>query len=198
MSGRLVGAFLASCLLVSALGCEYLPYLSNAGPVIEGGRVERPAEGFAVAFPDDWTIREVSPEGNEGPTSALHPEMSSLLSAVVAGTPPTMHDRCVVVDLTQLVCSRLDWASLDDVVAGFMLLLRSDPRWVGLESTFMDLRAGRTGRILRAVDSEAEYVSTYYFTDSDAWFYLECVSPDPSLERWLSIAESFEFLPADE
>jgi hypothetical protein len=108
-----------------------------------------------------------------------------------------MHDWCVVVDFTRLVRSDPDWTSLDDVIAGFMLLMEEDSRWESLESTLMDLPVGRTGRIVRSVRGEARRVSTYYFTDSDAWFYLECVS-GPSSGRWRSIAKTFEFLPAED
>jgi hypothetical protein len=168
------------------------------GSTLGGQRVEVPEAGIALTFPDDWAIEEVTAAGNEGTTSVLDPEMSGLLTTVVAAVPPTMHDRCVVVDFTLLVRSNPDWTSLDDVIAGFLLLMEDDPRWVGLESTFMDLPAGRTGRILRAVDSEAEFVSTYYFTDSDAWFYLECVSHEIPRADWLSIADTFEFPPDED
>jgi len=123
--------------------------------------------------------------------------MRSLLTPVLKGLPGSMHDWCVVVDFTRLVRSDPDWRSLDDVIAGFMLLMEEDSRWERLESTFMDLPAGRTGRIVRSVRGEARRISTYYFTDSDAWFYLECVS-GPSSGRWRSIAKTFEFLPAEE
>jgi hypothetical protein len=155
------------------------------------------AEGFAVTFPDDWIVKEMSPDGDAGTTSALDPEMSSLLTPVVKGFPGHMHDWCVVVDFTRLVRSDPDWTSLDDVIAGFMLLMEEDSRWESLESTLIDLPVGRTGRIVRSVRGQARRVSTYYFTDSDAWFYLECVS-EPSRGRWRSIAKTFEFLPTEE
>ena len=38
----------------------------------------------------------------------------------------------------------------------------------------------------------------YLFTDRTTWFRLSCSSTDPPDDRWLSIAETFEFLPEEE
>ena len=39
--------------------------LDVIGPVIDGRRVEQPAYGFTITFPDDWTVRSATPEGLE-------------------------------------------------------------------------------------------------------------------------------------
>jgi hypothetical protein len=61
---------------------------------------------------------------------------------------------------------------------------------------FVDLPAGWTGH-LTATDVDGWTVGGYVYTDSEAWFKLECWSPDPPEDHWLSIAESFEFLPVE-
>ena len=45
---------------------------------------------------------------------------------------------------------------------------------------------------------DALSATAYLFTDGSAWWRLECTSPEPPEDRWLSIAETFEFLPAEE
>jgi hypothetical protein len=172
---------------------EFLPEEQSETGGDSGGRVEVVESRIALTFPDDWTVEAMLVAGSAS-TSFLDPKMSDLLTTVISAVPPTMHDRCVVVDLAALVHAEPDWVALDDVVDGFRLALGADPRWVGLKSTYLELSAGRTGRIQRALDGEAESVSTYFFTQDDAWFFLECVSHTVPPEDGRSIAETFEFL----
>ena len=103
-----------------------------------------------------------------------------------------------VVDLAPLVQGRADWSTLDDVLAGFRAMLESEPRWVGLDSALINLPAGRAGRILRDRAGESESVHTYVFTRADAWFYVECVVHSDPSEDSRAIAETWEWLPAEE
>jgi hypothetical protein len=51
------------------------------------------------------------------------------------------------------------------------------------QPVFLDLPAG-----------EAALVDIHY-DDANRWFVLQCGTEDPPEDRWLSIAETFEFLP---
>jgi hypothetical protein len=53
---------LMACQTVVIVEQEFSRDDIGVGPVIEGGRVERPEAGFAVTFPDDWTVHATSPE----------------------------------------------------------------------------------------------------------------------------------------
>lgn len=192
-------AVLALATAVSLAGCS-LPQRSDPGQLqmAPDGRVVLPDPGIALAFPDGWLLEARPTADSVGLTSVLDPESRAMLVPVVAAAPGHRHDRCVVVDIALLVQTRSDWSTLDDVVDGFRAVLRSDSRWIGLDTAFIDLPAGRVGRILRDRVGEAESVSTYVFTRADTWFFLECVAHSAPSEDWRSIAETFEFLPAVE
>ena len=185
---------LATVLILS--GCSLVERLdpsTSLEPV--GGRVDLPDAGIAVTFPDDWLLeRRPTPLG-DGVAGALEPDQLDLLAPLVAAVPPTMHDRCVVADIARLVSAQPEWQRLDAVVAGFELLLAADPRWVGLETAILELPAGQTGRISRTLDGEATTVTTYVFTQADAWFMLECVTQAVPPADWGAIAATVDLLP---
>jgi hypothetical protein len=192
-------AVLVLVMAVMLAGCSPLEqYDLDQRQIASDGRIELPEAGIALAFPDDWMLEARPTTRNVGLASVLDPEARDMLVPVVAAVPGHRHDHCVVVDFAPLVQARPDWSTLDDVVAGFAAMLGSDPRWLGLDSTIIDLPLGRAGRILRDRAGEAESVSTYVFTQVDAWLYLECVAHSVPSEDWRSIAETFEFLPAAE
>jgi len=116
---------------------------------------------------------------------------------VVAAAPGHRHDRCVVSDITSLVDARPDWSTIDDVAAAYEQEFAAAGRWVGLESRIVDLAAGRSGHIMRAVKHESESVSSWFFSNTDAWFLLECVNHTALDKDWRSIAKTFVFLPQE-
>jgi len=63
--------------------------------------------------------------------------------------------------------------------------------------TDADLAAGRAAA-LDVLYDDGRASREYLFTDTTAWLRLSCVSNEPPDERWLSVAETFEFLPAEE
>lgn len=192
-------AVLVLAMTVSTSGCSLLEGLDlDQRQIASDGRVTMPEHGFAVSFPTDWTLEARPTSRSVGLASLVDPESQDMLVPVAAAVPGHRHDHCVVVDFAPLVQARSDWATLDDVVAGFEAMLRSDPLWVGLDSTIIDLPVGRAGRILRDRAGESESVHTYVFTRADAWFYLECVVHSGPSGDWRAIAETFEFLPAEE
>jgi pimeloyl-ACP methyl ester carboxylesterase len=62
------------------------------------------------------------------------------------------------------------------------------------EFAVMDLPAGRTGHI-SATDVDGRANDAYIYSDAKVWIRMECWSFNPPDDRWLSIAETFEFLP---
>lgn len=179
---------LAGCSLVERLGPAAL---TEAGD----GRVVLLDAGIALTFPDDWLLESPPSMDGGGLTAVLGPDQRDLVVPLVTAVPPTRHDRCVVVDIAPLVEAQLGWRTLDDVVADFERLLADDARWVDLDSEFLELPAGRAGRLSRAVDGEAASVTTYVFTRVEAWFLLECSAQTVPPPAWHTLAESFEFLP---
>jgi hypothetical protein len=190
---------LTAAMAVSLVGCTLLEQLSpSADWIPPGGHVAMPESGIALTFPDGWSVDTKPATGSHGSTAVFDPGLRELVAPVVAAMPPSRHDRCVVADIAGLVEAQPTWATVDDVVGGYELEFAADPRWVGLESSIVNLPAGRSGHIMRAVKGESESVSTWFFTNADAWFLLECVTHTDGDAAWRSIAETFEFLPEDE
>ena len=162
-----------------------------------GGHVDLPEHGIALTFPDGWSVEPDPASGSHGSSDVFDAGMRELITPLVAAMPPTRHDRCVVADITQLVAAQPAWSTLDDVVSGYEQELATDTRWVGLKSRIVSLPAGFSGHIRRAVDSESETVSSWFFSGADTWFLLECVTHTHGGEQWRSIAKTFAFLPED-
>ncbi len=76
-------AFLAadSIDLVPPDETETRPVITDLGPVIEAGRIVRPEVGFAVTFPDDWTVREPTPAGAASLMAGSDPRADAQLLA---------------------------------------------------------------------------------------------------------------------
>lgn len=198
---RSVGAtilVIAAAVLLS--GCSLLDRLAPV-PLPEAtpapARVELPDAGIALRFPDGWSIDTSPPQASSGLSAIIGPESRALVTTLVAAVPPSMHDRCEVMDIGPLVQSRPEWSTLDDIVTGIEGVVDADPRWVGVEGTLIDLPAGSSGRIVRTLAGEAETWSTYVFGQTGAWYVLECVAHTVPPEDWGPVAATFELLPAE-
>ena len=176
---------------------EFLPDAATgsvpSSPVLGGGHIERPAEGFAITFPDDWVVEEVTAETHALVYAHLTPERRAALTTVLWADQPESAGKCVVVDFKRFAESPPAWTSVEAATSWFLAREESDPD-VEPASSIEDLPAGRTGHIT-VTDTNDETYGTYYFTDGDDWLYLECWSPVGPDDHWHSIAESFEFLP---
>jgi hypothetical protein len=170
---------------------------SPSSPVLGGGRIERPAEGFALTFPTDWTVEEVTPETNAALFSDVGPQAQAFRTIDLWADQPESEGYCLIVDFTRLADEPPPWTTIQAATVGWWDVWKDDPTVVDPDFTFADLPAGRIGH-LTATDLEGAAHDAYVFTDSEAWFLLECWSPDPPEDRWLSIAETFEFLPVEE
>jgi hypothetical protein len=165
-------------------------------PMLGGGRIERPAEGFAVTFPDDWMVEEVTPE-NAHCFNDCDPESRAIQTFVLWADRPAGDGACVVIDFTLQAAEPPAWTTLREATEGRWAGWKADPTLMGPEFAFRDLPSGPIG-LLRATDTDGATRNAYVLTDSKAWFLLECWAADPPDDRWLSIAETFEFLAVEE
>lgn len=182
---------------------ETIEFLSDTtpgmavGPMLGGGRIERPADGFAITFPDDWMVEEVGPDMRHQCVNDCDPEGPLLQRFVVWADQPAGDGACTVIDFTELARESPPWETLVEATEGRWLGWKQDPTVLRPGYAFMDLPAGRTG-LLRATDKDGSVRHGYVFTDAEAYFLLECWSAAPPDDRWLSIAETFEYLPEQE
>jgi len=186
---------------------EFLPVgRSEPGQPPSRGRPFQTTD-FAVRFPDEWTVDEVTPETHGWLYSKAGDDVRSWHGVAYA------HDAefsCAVIDTTGYA-HELGFRTVDDAIAweldaftGYsddsrsrvISWLTDDPDSV--TSTMLDLPAGPAGAI-DVTDEEWWNTRTYLLTDGERWFYLHCDDTfEPPDDDWLSIAETFEFLPADE
>ncbi len=193
----------------------------NVGPVVLGGRIEVPSANFALTLPEGWYAFDLSDpdliaemEAFDEMTAALAPRMESLTIENVApdlaealpqmSLPfiayapllgPTAGENCnVVVEPSPT-------ESLDLLVSAQMSSMRAMLDLAGdLGPEFIDVPAGRVGMLEYSaanppgVESEA----TVFILLHDGHSYaLTCTDAERHADRWLSIAESFEFLTAE-
>jgi len=109
---------------------------------------------------------------------------------------PLAVNSCHVSDITSLAAEPPVFITLADAVDNIMLR-EDDPEVVSVDTAFMDLPAGRVARVDTMWEGgwdERDYV----FKHGATWFLLQCGSASAPEDRWLSIAETFEFLPVGE
>lgn len=179
---------------------EFLPDPASGSiapsPVLGGGRIARPAEGFAVTFPEEWTVEEVTPEFDEWWWNRT-PEQRVLAPTILWADQPGSDGYCLVVDFTRLAEKPPAWRSVRAATRGLWFDWRDDETLVGPEYVLQGFPLGRMGH-LSAISVDGWTQDGYVYSDSALWMYLACWSPDAPEDRWLSIAETFEFLPAEE
>jgi hypothetical protein len=148
-------------------------------------RVEVPDHGFAVDLGAEWLVR---PWGGRGPVL----KGASVLRATttVSGEDGPASSECWVEDgggLTRLARQGALSEWLEARLEGAF-----SPPWTpegDLPFRPADRVDGEWNRML---------ATAWPFTDGDRRMALICRSEDPPPDRWLSIAETFEFLPAEE
>jgi hypothetical protein len=173
----------------------------TAGPIVLGGRIEVPSAGFAVTLPESWYAFDLSApdliakmELFDATTPVAVPMVQHFVSAnlrpnvpadmLLLALGPTSWESCnIVVEPTNV-------ASLDLVMAA-----------AGLVPTFVDLPAGRTGRAdytsPRPDGADVE-VTRFVWLRNGVVYALTCGDVARPDGDWVSIAESFEFLPVEE
>ncbi len=161
----------------------------DVGPVLGGGRIERPAHGFALTFPAGWTAQEVTPEGAKGLISdeAL-PDGQSL---VLAAERSHRGGYCLVTFDDPSV--RGEPVLLGSYAGATEASWTRDPEASDVRRVRVDLPAGPAWRIDVTWDHASE--SAYLVRGPAGLYAIEFVDDDPPADRWLSVARTFEFLP---
>ena len=197
--------------------------LTNVGPsVAQGpspepfglaGRVEVPGLGFALSFPEDWVWVRYAPDLDalvEGLGTITAPEAAESKRAVLAELEPDfpLLGLPVLVDgglgdpcLAGALPTGDSLAEMTALQQGSMAAVE-DIGPAGVSATDVVLPSGPASRIdavYRDVEGLPPLVnSTYLIVDGSMVYMLICSAGVFDDDRWLSIAETFEFLPAEE
>lgn len=179
--------------------------------IILGGRIEVPAAGYALTVPEDWVAMYPSAEDATAITDALRevdPDLATTLETAlaegvgfsflafgVADEETGFRDNCNVIDYPT------DGATLGLALATDVTALESmgealvgDP-----VASNLALPAGESARLDYALEYPGVQAvfSAYYFIDGELFHLLTCTGGERPEDGWLSIAETFEFLPVE-
>jgi hypothetical protein len=174
-----------------ALAASHLALVPSfeVGPAIGSGRIERPDYGFALTFPDSWTVQAATPEGVQSAFGDLTLEEGETL--VLAAERMGRTGICVVrVDDPS---ARRAPTLLNPVAAATERQLIASEAYDRVERVRIDLPVGPAWRIDRSGGTATG--SFYFIRGRDALYFIDCSSDDPPDDHWLSIAETFEFSP---
>jgi hypothetical protein len=144
----------------------------------DSGRVEVPEGGFAITIPEGWTVLV---DTSEPPEFTERP----LLTAIAPDGGPCEVSR---QDATS-------WNSLEEWAGTVLLRLRE---YGPLDFASVGLPTGDAVRIDMDVPEEGRSLTQYLLTDGAGFYSLACIASEPPADRWLPIAETFEFLPVEE
>jgi hypothetical protein len=171
-----------------------------SSPPESSGRVEVRGSGYAVTLPRDWDVEIVEEGSDTGILVLSGPERFGpdvkLENLLVAWGPEGRERE------TPNLCTLVRYAPIELTADEFLneIFGQSEDLTIeslheGLSRVFMN--QFMTGRIL--TDSPgAAYVEQYAIGGGDAVALLWCTGVLSHREEWLSIAESFEFLPAEQ
>ena len=175
-----------------------------------GGRIELPEAGFALTVPDDWVA--IVPSSADIDViienlGTIDPEMATTVENALAGgvgfsllafgdvdADSGFRENCNVID------GAADGVSLGVIVeseaAAFADL--GDRLASGPDVSMLQLPAGEVARIdygLTYPTLETAHAA-YYFSDGATLHLLTCTDTERAEDDWLSIAETYETLPA--
>ncbi len=209
MDRRLTSTLVATCLL-SVVAASPLAAQSLESDVIGlGGRVEVPEAGYAVTLPDDWVyVRPTAADTTAilEAVTAIAPDLATFVEAGLArgasvslvAIAPIRADAAFTMNCN-VVDSPSGGLSLDLRVAGEVAAYRAlgDVLTAGPDVSTLDLPAGPAARLdagLSVPGYEASS-SSYLYPDGAAFHTLTCTDLGWPADHWLSIAETFEFIP---
>lgn len=209
---RLSVALLAVCLMSVSAGVASAQTASPTPDIVGiGGRVELPEFGFALTYPDDWawmryssedfdtvmeqfaalTSREFAAEHEDG-FRKVDPDMPLLGGGLDQGGGCSVG----VLQPTDL--------TLDAAAADIVASMEAEPDTfpAGVTVTDVALSTGQAKRIDGRQVAEGLEAPTNFSlnlaTDGSRFYLIRCAAGDPPDDAWLSVAETFEFLPAGE
>ena len=157
-------------------------------------RVEVPEGGFALELPADWFVQA------GGFDNALEGALRHLAAE-------HDDDACYVWRWDATKGDDGGWADLAEFADFFVNEYRADAQQ--LDTTEVILPAGQAVRVGDGIPVKDEDLAAFYpvtdvtrvaylSTDGVGYYSLTCGGPYPPDDDWLSIAESFEFLPPEE
>lgn len=192
LGGGIAGLLVA--FLVLTVGENLYRDDSPDGLVIASGRIERPEDGFALTFPDDWRVEAfTSEQADEAFAGTM---LEGRTRAGLAGVDADTGEGCGLLDATVFVREVAGWTSVHDAAPEGARNLLSMPEWVETSSTVVSLPVGQVARIDAVGDGA--YQTQYLFTDGDRWLFLNCSADERRDDGWPPIAETFEFLPGEQ
>ena len=174
-----------------------------------GGRVEMPEHGFAVTLPEHLVA--LDPGGDvDGQLRALQAPDEGLTEDVLAGVRRELTSaRMDGVALTTLAFDSEssncrfrvlgDTVPLDEFVGLLHSVVLDDENRTDVEPpTPAVLPAGRARKLAVAYPGSSERLVFYFVDGAGVRLWLACLGQEPPADDWLSIAETIEFLPAEE
>jgi hypothetical protein len=210
---------LLGMVLVLTLGSGVVAQSPSSSPDVAAQRVEVPTWGFALTLPGDWTAVDTTRSDIEAIVVELqesHPGMASdirdfadagylalfPLFASAPVEPPALWSANCTISLS------LATADLEAHLEAFLAGLQAAPGVVGPpEATLLVLPAGDAARVDHVYTGLAPdgaevvtAVSAYFLIADEVVYSLTCAdstSSDSPDDRWLSVAETFEFLPEE-
>ena len=183
---RPIGVVLAVCLLGLSAGPAVVAQSPSPDSVGVGKRVEVPEMGFAATFPEGWIV-ESQPSGE---AHVVSPDGSTECLPTGERVDEPIDDPA---------------AALDQVAVIFPNFSDDGPAPI-IETSEIELPAGRAIRFVldqalipNSVEEGYARYTTYYILINDfGLLFFLCWDPERPDDDWLSIAETIEFLPAEE
>jgi hypothetical protein len=190
------------------------PDLDEAtGPVVRGGRIEVPAAGFALEVPEDWygfdlTHPELLAEAASFDAAAamLGPRVRAAIveAAAISDALDVPLVACQFsraphgcdVMTAELAMSVTADALVDQHISSAEergIVFATGPEVIMLPAGPATVIYGEPGE-----SSDSSRSLAAYFIEAEPIFIVYCVGEWPPEDRWLSIAETFEFLPVEE
>jgi len=196
---RLIIALTATCLLgIGAGSAAAVAETPPPAPVGVGGRVEVPGHGFALTLSPEWVWVRQSPADAAAFADTLEavmdPEDAEEYISIAGSLQGSFGDRNPLIAKRGDV--RGDVAGIEGVVGDLVAAAEGADDGTGLSVDPVTLPVGEITRIDYSL-GPLDY-SVYYLTDGSDLYSLQLNGLDAPEDRWLSIAETFEFLPVEE
>ncbi len=156
-------------------------------------RVEMAHLGFAVSFPAEWQVV------GSVPGHGFHAGENVL---VALNLEPRVASECWIEDHTGMPATGADGEIAGSWHEALIDSVRLQATLDEPEVSYVDLHAGRALRIdwrwPRWEPTKEQPATTWALSSEGRRVLLRCSSHQPPDDRWRSIAETFEFLPAEE
>ena len=165
-------------------------------------RISRPTEGYAISLPRDWTwavAGEAHPEDWWDPEvvgdvhQRYEEELADGLTLLALSPRSAAPNQWCKVFMAQ----GPGWDTLAEAGADLVSRLEESAAVISVESAYHDLPSGR-GLSIDAHWRHGRDTRDYLCTDGKRWMLLTCGTNEfAPVDRWLSIAQTLEFLPAE-